>query len=138
MSRPVISVRPHWPTRAAAAQLVAYGFASMPVTDAEGRVHGVVTDADLLRVHRGPRDAAREQRREAAVRDVMRPAGSLPPDADLADVVAYLLDSGMPSVPVVDGGRLVGIVARRDLLRVLACPPDTPRSARGDLAATSC
>ncbi|MGE0296909.1 MAG: HPP family protein [Pseudonocardia sp.] len=131
MSRPVISVRPHWPTGAAAAQLVAYGFASMPVTDAEGRVHGVVTDADLLRVHAG------QEQREMAVRDAMRPAGSLPPDTALTEVAAYLIDSGMPSVPVVDRGRLVGVVTRRDLLRVLACRPDTAQRPRDDLAATT-
>lgn len=129
MSSPVISVRPHWPTRAAVAQLVAYGFASLPVTDAEGRVHGVVTDADLLRVHAPAADGSTP--REVTVRDVMAPAGSVHPHTPVAEVAAQLVGSGMPSVPVVDRGRLVGIIARRDLLRVLAVPATAP----GDLAA---
>jgi CBS domain-containing protein len=42
------------------------------------------------------------------------------PEDDLADVVALMLDAGLRSVPIVDDGKLVGIVTRRDVLRVVA------------------
>lgn len=110
----VITVRPHWPARAAAAQLVAHGLAALPVTDAEGTLQGVVTESDLLRV------CAARPTTDPAVRDVMRTVGGLPPDATLAEVTARLVGTDVPSVPVVDDGRLVGSVGRRDLLRALA------------------
>jgi CBS domain-containing protein len=42
------------------------------------------------------------------------------PRDDLADVVTLMLDSGIRSVPILDNGRLVGIVSRRDVLRAVA------------------
>jgi len=44
----------------------------------------------------------------------------LGPDADLAEVVSAMLDAGIRSVPIVENGRPVGIVSRRDVLRVVA------------------
>jgi CBS domain-containing protein len=42
------------------------------------------------------------------------------PEDDLADVVGLMLDARLRSVPIVDDGMLVGIVTRRDVLRVVA------------------
>ena len=42
------------------------------------------------------------------------------PDEDLAEVVVRMLDHGIRSVPVVDNDRLVGVVSRRDVLRLVA------------------
>jgi CBS domain-containing protein len=41
---------------------------------------------------------------------------------DIADIARLFVDDGLRSVPVLDGGRLVGIVSRRDLLRALVRP----------------
>ena len=42
------------------------------------------------------------------------------PESDLADVVSLMLEANFRSIPVVDDGDLVGIVSRRDVLRVVA------------------
>jgi CBS domain-containing protein len=42
------------------------------------------------------------------------------PEDDPADVVALMLDARIRTVPIVDDGELVGIVTRRDVLRVVA------------------
>jgi CBS domain-containing protein len=42
------------------------------------------------------------------------------PDNGLTDVVSVMLDAGIRSVPIVDDGRLVGIVSRREMLRIVA------------------
>ncbi|HXV92524.1 MAG TPA: CBS domain-containing protein, partial [Pseudonocardia sp.] len=58
---------------------------------------------------------------EQTVESVMTPSPvSVRPEDDLADVVALMLDAGIRSVPVVDDGRLVGILSRRDVLRAVA------------------
>ena len=49
MSSPAVSVRPHVPVGGAAALLVTHGFTAVPVVDAEGRLRGLVTEADLMR-----------------------------------------------------------------------------------------
>jgi CBS domain-containing protein len=42
------------------------------------------------------------------------------PEDDLADVVAMMLDARIRSVPVVQEGRLVGVLTQRDVLRTVA------------------
>jgi CBS domain-containing protein len=55
------------------------------------------------------------------VREVMTgaPVG-MQPDADLTDLVSLMLEAGIRSMPILDDGQLVGIVSRRDVLRVVA------------------
>ncbi|WP_246122208.1 CBS domain-containing protein [Pseudonocardia cypriaca] len=62
-----------------------------------------------------------DERPEPAVADVMTHAPvCMGPDDDLADVVSAMLDAGIRSIPITEDGRLVGIVSRRDVLRVVA------------------
>jgi CBS domain-containing protein len=64
----------------------------------------------------------------------------VPPDADLTDVVSLMLEANVRSMPVVDDGALVGIVSRRDVLRVVARGELTPaeRPAHGDQRLCPC
>jgi hypothetical protein len=45
---------------------------------------------------------------------------ALPEDADAAEAARLMLDGGIKSIPIVRGRQVVGIVARRDLLAILA------------------
>lgn len=124
MNRAVITIRPHMPVAAAAALLVARGVTSAPVVTAEGMLRGIVSEADLLRAR--PVVDVTEQTTEDAVTaaDVMTPQPvTVRPTDELADVAALLLDRGVRAVPVVDGGRLVGILSRRDVLGLIAREP---------------
>jgi len=61
------------------------------------------------------------------VRDVMRPAGeadSVRPDEDLMSVFRKLMEADRGHLPVVEAGRLVGIVTRRDVLNLLQIRAD--------------
>ena len=113
MTSPAVALRPHSPVPLAAARLVAHGFTGAPVMDAEGRLLGVVTEADLLRAGSGTGAAT------VAVREVMSPLPRVTdPGADLASVVASMLAAGLRMLPVVEGELLVGVLTRRDALRV--------------------
>src|SRR6266511_4063546 len=57
---------------------------------------------------------------------------TLPPDADAAQAAQLMLAHGLRSIPVTVDGRVVGIVTRRDLMRVLARGDE---EIRRDLAA---
>lgn len=121
MSSPVITVRPDTPLHAAAALLVSHGFTAAPVADGGGRVVGIVGEADLVRGRIVPDGWAVDELPEQTVAAVMTsPPTVVPPDQDLAEVVALMLDSRHRTVPVVEHGRLVGVVTRRDVLRVVA------------------
>jgi predicted transcriptional regulator len=121
MSSPVITLRPDTPLHGAAALLISHGFSAAPVVTAEGRVVGIATEADLLRGRITPEGGTAPQRPEPTVAMVMTESPlAFQPDDDLADVVSLMLDRRVRTVPIIDDGRLVGVVSRRDVLRCVA------------------
>jgi len=50
---------------------------------------------------------------------MQEPVIYMSPNVDVADVAALMLENNVRAVPIIDAGRLVGIVSRRDLLRTL-------------------
>lgn len=124
MSSPVITVRADTPIRAAAALLVSHGFTAAPVVE-HGHVIGIVSEANLVRGQIPPegwmRPATWERPPPQTVKEVMTGAPiGMQSDTDLTDLVALMLETGVRSMPIVDDGDLVGIVSRRDVLRVVA------------------
>ncbi|SHF70636.1 CBS domain-containing protein [Streptoalloteichus hindustanus] len=128
MTSPVITVSPATPVKAAAALLAAHGLTALPVVDDDERLVGIVSEADVVRDRIPPdprtrlyRDTSPSSPAPPTVGEVMTtPVSAVPAGADLADVASMMLSEGIRSVPVVGGPRLVGIVTRRDLVRVLA------------------
>ena len=112
---------PGHPAREAAALLCAHGFTAAPVVDGQRRVVGMATEADLVRGRIPPDGWVVEDYADPAVEAVMTTEPAvMSSDDDLADVVAVMLDTAATSVPIVEDGRLVGIVSRRDVLRAMA------------------
>jgi CBS domain-containing protein len=121
MSSPVITLRPNTPVHAAAALLVSHGFSAAPVVTAEGQVVGIATEADLIRDRFVPDGQVVVQQPGPAVESVMTGTPlAFRPEDDLADVVWAMLEHRIRTVPIIDDGRLVGIVSRRDVLRCVA------------------
>jgi CBS domain-containing protein len=128
MTSPVVTVSPDDHLKDVAATLVRHGINAAPVVDAGGRLLGIVSEADVLpleaaadrRARQGPAAGA-ARRLPRRVREVMtRSVYTIADDADAAVAARLLLRHGRKSVPVVAGGRVVGVVSRRDLLAVLA------------------
>jgi CBS domain-containing protein len=121
MTSPVITLRPDTPVPTAATLLYSHGFTAAPVVDAAGHVVGIVTEADLVRSPVVPDWWVIQREPDPTVDQVMTPTPTMMhPGDDLADVVAVMRDSWIRSIPIVDDGELVGIVTRRDVLRVVA------------------
>jgi len=128
MRVPVVTVAEDDDVPHTARVLLHHRISSVPVVDREGVLVGVVSESDLLRdrVGRDPRahflprdeDGAAPPRTVAAVMT----AGPLTVDvgADLADATRLLLARRIKALPVMDGHRLVGVLARRDVLATLA------------------
>lgn len=116
----VTTLRPDTPLQAAASILASHGQCAAPVVDDEGRLVGVVGEADLTRGRLPPGSWTVEIDPECVVAAVMthRPASARPSD-DLADVADEMLRKGLPAMPVVDGDDVVGMVTRQDVLRLV-------------------
>lgn len=127
MTSPVATVRPSMRVKDAARLLVQRDISAAPVVDGDGRLVGIVTEADLMRLEleddprdRMVRNMGPDTSVPARVADVMtRDVLALPPSADAAEVARAMLEQGVKRIPIVRHDRVVGIVSRRDLLRVL-------------------
>jgi CBS domain-containing protein len=133
----VVTVEPSTPFKVIAARLARHRISAVPVLDADRRVLGVVTEADLLLKQEHPDPAVnvppvwsrrrrRERKKAAAVvagQLMTATAMLVPPTATVADAARRLHDAGVQRLPVVDEtDRLVGIVSRADLLTVFTRP----------------
>ena len=126
MSSPVVTVPPDAPLKGVAATLVEHGINAVPVVDDGDRLVGIVSEADLLTleatpgVRHRPGSAARQGPPHTAREVMSHSVYTLTQDTDAAAAARMMLRHNLKSVPVVAGGRVVGMVARRDLLRLIA------------------
>jgi CBS domain-containing protein len=129
MTSPAMSIRRGAPLEDAIRLLGTAGISALPVVDAELRVVGIISEADVLReplprdprAHLWPQEAV--PRRDRTVDDVMPvDAVCVTTHTDCSDVALALADTGWKSMPIVEDGRLVGMVSRSDILRSLAVP----------------
>ncbi len=106
MTRDVVTVPEALPVRDVAALLAARGLTGVLVVDPAGHVLGVVSELDLL------------GRAGTTCGDIMsRQVISVSAETPVAQVARLFVDHRIRRVPVLAGGRLVGIVSRGDLLR---------------------
>ena len=135
MSTHVIAIREIASFKEIATRLREQGVSAFPVIDREGRVIGVVSEADLL-----PKEALEgdvpsvlhslgHRREEARIRattaaDLMtKPAVTIGPDEPVSHAAHLMYTNRVKRLPVTDGdGRLMGIVTRSDVLSVYSRP----------------
>jgi CBS domain-containing protein len=159
MTSPAITVTPETSVRAAAALLAARAISAVPVL-AGGRLVGILSEADLLHRHEIGTDcalhgepwwlrilrdhpASEDYVRTHAVRvkDIMtREVATVGPDAPLWKIAALFDARRIKRAPVVEAGRVSGIVSRSDLVKALAaaappCALEGDEAIRGSLLA---
>jgi CBS domain-containing protein len=125
MTHPVYTVRATDPIEGAAALLTDRGITAAPVLDNDGRLIGIISEADLL-TDRIPDDPTAHLRpttshhRPQVVAEVMtHNVITAWPDEDISDAARTMLHRNVRSLPVLDGTHLAGIISRRDLLRTV-------------------
>jgi len=92
-------------------------------------VHDASLDEVVARLHEG---VERSCRRPQLVRDLMSsPVRTVPPDMPLSELAHSLHEWGHTGAPVVEDGKLVGVISRRDVERA-------QREGRESLAVKSC
>ncbi|WP_031003441.1 CBS domain-containing protein [Streptomyces sp. NRRL F-5727] len=126
MTDDVVTALAGTPFREAAKLLAEHDISGLPVVDDDDHVVGVVSGSDLL------------ARRAPTVRGVMSaPAVTVHAEEAAADAARLMVRRGVERLPVVDEEeRLVGIVTRRDLLRVFLRPdPEIRRRIREEILA---
>lgn len=112
MSNPVIRIHPDETVAVAARTLTHYNIGILPVCGGDGRICGLVTDRDLVtRCLAAGRSAA-----NTPIRDVMTSKIiSARPDMDTAVAAGLMGREQIRRLPVVENGRLCGMVSLGDL-----------------------
>jgi CBS domain-containing protein len=128
MTSPAITVGPETHCKGAAALLVQHRISGLPVVDADGRLVGLVSEADLLTLETMPDPRSqstplppRGEPLPRRVDDVMTAEPyTVEVDTDLGIVAQRMLETGVKRFPVMRGDRLVGVISRHDLIKVIA------------------
>lgn len=138
MTTAVLTVTPDTDVGEIARTLLDAHVSALPVIAADGSLAGIVSEGDLmhrvesetrrrpswwLRLLAAPEEPAERYLQEFGrrARDVMtREVVTVGPDTPLTEIAAILEKYHIKRVPVLDGGKLVGIVSRANLLRGVA------------------
>lgn len=132
MSRQVITVAPDAGVKVAAGFLADRGISALPVIDSKGRLVGIVSEADLLRLETRPDPRTQSTplppsvgSTPLTVADVMtKEVLTVSANSEVSQAARIMLDAGIKRLPVMRGRRVVGILSRRDLMKVIARPDD--------------
>jgi acetoin utilization protein AcuB len=112
MSRPAVTVRQDADFQKALALMQEKKLRRLPVVDDDGRLVGIVVERDLLIA------AMRYLQSRVEIGDVMtRNVVSVGPDTDLNEVARTMLERKIGGLPVVEHGRLVGIITESDIFK---------------------
>lgn len=140
MTAKVASVAPEAPLKEVARLLAERRISGVPVVDASGRVLGIVSEADFVareagtggerrgwieRIFAGDEAARALQQRLAATTAgaaMTSPAVTIRPEAQIREAAALMSSRTVNRLPVVEDGRLIGIITRADILNAYLQP----------------
>ena len=140
MTKEVITVSPEAEIVYATKLLLEKGINGVPVTNETGKLVGILCQSDLIAQQKklpvpsffsfldglitltSMKHFEKEVQKIAAitVAQAMTPNPvTVRPDTDIEAVAALMVDNNFHTIPVVDKGKLVGIVGKEDILRTL-------------------
>jgi len=124
MNKPVITVSPGMPIQEALAQMHREKVRRFPVVDEHGKLVGIVSEKDLLNA--APSEAtslsvfeinyllSKITVERVMTKDVM----TIEDDCPIEEAARIMADKKIGSLPVIRGGKLVGIITETDLFKV--------------------
>lgn len=132
MTTGVVSISPAANIHKAISLMLANGISGLPVVDDTGRICGMLTEGDLLSrreikpIVRSSEEQALDLERYVqgngwSVGDVMsQTVVSADPQTDVADLADIMRRRKIKRIPIIEDGKPVGIVSRRDVLRAMS------------------
>ena len=117
MTTEVISVKRNTPIGDAVDMLVENNVAGLPVVDDDMNLVGVISEKDMLSL------LSESESSSGTVEDYMtEDVVSFEQREDLIAICECLVNNSFRRVPIVDDGKLVGIVSRRDIIKYILDP----------------
>lgn len=141
MTEKIVSVRPDAPFKEVVELLTIYDISGVPVTDDDGRLLGMITEADLLAkeadtgqrrprllalltdlLHGRKAGWARKAEGRTAQEIMSTPVVSTTPGEELRRAAKRMIGAKVKRLPVVEGGAVVGMLSRHDLMHAFDRP----------------
>ncbi len=114
MIRPVVSAKKNASARDVALQVLTGLYSGMPVTDETGKVIGVITELDLLEAVMKGKELVRITAGDIMSKEVM----TANEGTTAKELIKIMAEKSIVRLPIINKeGKLVGIVARCDLLK---------------------
>ena len=110
MSTTLVTVEPHGSV-AEAAELMSIHHVGAVLIVVDGALQGIFTERDIVRALAAEHDAAHHAAADWMSRDPI----TLHPDAPISEARDRMLEEGFRHIPLLEDGRVVGIVSLRDL-----------------------
>jgi acetoin utilization protein AcuB len=125
MTRSPITAPPEMPMQEALKLMRERGIRRLPVVDKKGKLVGIVSDRDLL--HASPSDATSLSVWElnyllskVTLKELMTtPVITVSPETPVQEAARIMAEEKIGGLPVVQAGKVVGIITETDLFRVL-------------------
>jgi CBS domain-containing protein len=140
MTREVLTLTLDTEVTKAAKLLLQKGFNALPVVDKAGRLKGILCQSDLISQQEAlpvpsyfalldsfiPLTSLKKIEREVqkiaatTVEQAMTPDPvTVGPDTPIEEIASLMVEKGFHTLPVLDEGKLVGVVGKKDILRTL-------------------
>jgi CBS domain-containing protein len=112
MTRKVYTIRPEASAQETAQLLDQHRISGLPVVDEGNDIIGIVTEADII---------SKVDREGLRVSDIMsHEVTSVNEETPVSEIALLLTERKIKRVPVVQDGKLVGIVSRADIVHAVA------------------
>ena len=112
MTRKVCTIYPEASAQEAAQLLDQMRISGLPVVDEDGKIIGIITEADII---------SKVDREGLSVADIMsHEVTFVSEETSVSEIAMLLTDRKIKRVPVVNDGKLVGIVSRADIVHAVA------------------
>ena len=127
MTRPAIHIGPEESAEVAARTLAQYNIGALPVCSSNGKLCGLITDRDLVtRCMASGKLPSQTTVRELMTRELV----GVGPDTELSTAAELMGSRQVRRLPVVENGRLQGMVSLGDLAKQGAEKADTEAALR--------
>lgn len=135
-----VTITPETPVAVASKILLENRFNGLPVVDSEGNLQGILCQSDLVMQHKHlqipsfftlldgfiplqfPGKFEEQMKRMSAVvvKDAMTPnPETVHPDMPLEAIATLMVDEKYHTLPVVENGKVVGVIGKEDILRTM-------------------
>jgi CBS domain-containing protein len=109
MTRDVITARPSLSVKELAMLMVKNQISGLPVSDEAGKIIGLVSEADII---------AKKGKNVQAI--MSQQVFSVTEETSIEEIAQLMTTHRIKRVPVMNGGKLVGIVSRADIVNTIA------------------